>query len=480
MGIDYSADKRAMPVGWLRVNARSIALLASDLLAMWLAWALALIVALFYERAELALINPLSAYAGQLYVLVSAGLLVAFAMMSQYTRRTSFWEETRAAWRLLVFGALANFALNFFAQVSFNRTVVLLAWVCAFFTLPLVRLTVREALIPLGLWQRRTLILGNEPTVDDVAKAIARERHMGLSVVERVGLSPDADAVSSAREAEALARERACDSIVVVLDDQNSDLAARVVRRLHSQQFEVFVVPSLQGLPVQGMEAQYFFSHDVLFLRVRHRLFNRPSRWLKRGFDVVAASALLVALSPLLALVAWRIWREDGGAVLYSQPRIGIHGRDFEFFKFRSMVKNADAELERWKTEQPELYQAYVDSNFKLANDPRVLKVGGWIRRRSIDELPQLWNVLRGDMALIGPRPLLRRELPDYADDVFELYKQVRPGITGLWQVSGRSQTSFVERANYDSWYVRNWSIWVDWVILLKTVRVVLSAKGAV
>jgi lipopolysaccharide/colanic/teichoic acid biosynthesis glycosyltransferase len=88
--------------------------------------------------------------------------------------------------------------------------------------------------------------------------------------------------------------------------------------------------------------------------------------------------------------------------------------------------------------------------------------------------------VLRGDMALIGPRPLLRRELPDYADDVFELYKQVRPGITGLWQVSGRSQTSFAERANYDSWYVRNWSIWVDWVILLKTVRVVLSAKGAV
>jgi Undecaprenyl-phosphate galactose phosphotransferase WbaP len=459
---------------------RPIALLATDIAAFAFCWVLAVLAAVWAGRARLEAVNAFATLPGWIFIGVCAGVLVSLATSSQYTRRSSFWEETRAVWRYVFLGALANFALSFFFQVSFTRTVLLAAWVLALVLLPWMRLLTREALIPLGLWHRRTLVLGNEPGVADVAKALARERYMGLAIVEQVALSPDADAVSSAREAEERARLLSCDSIVVVLDDQNSDLAARVVRRLHSQQFEVFVVPSLQGLPVQGMEAQYFFSHDVLFLRVRHRLFNRPSRWLKRGFDVVAASALLVALSPLLALVAWRIWHEDGGPVLYSQPRIGIQGQDFEFFKFRSMVKNADAELERWKTEQPELYQAYVDSNFKLANDPRVLKVGGWIRRRSIDELPQLWNVLRGDMALIGPRPLLRRELPDYADDVYELYKQVRPGITGLWQVSGRSQTSFTERANYDSWYVRNWSIWVDWVILLKTVRVVLSAKGAV
>jgi Undecaprenyl-phosphate galactose phosphotransferase WbaP len=461
-------------------RVRPLAMLTADVTALALCWVIAVLSAVWIGRAQVWAVNTFATLPGLIFVGVCVGVLIGLATSSQYTRRSSFWEETRAIWRYVFLGALANFALSFFFQVSFTRTVLLGAWVLAFILLPWMRLLTREALIPLGLWQRRTLVLGNNPGAEDVAKALTRERHMGLSVVERVGLSPDADAVSSAREAEALARERACDSIVVVLDDQSSDLAARVVRRLHSQQFEVFVVPSMQGLPVQGMEAQYFFSHDVLFLRVRHRLFNRPSRWLKRGFDVLAASALLLLLSPLLALVAWRIWREDGGPVLYTQPRIGINGRDFEFFKFRSMVNNADAVLESWQTEKPALYQAYVDSNFKLAKDPRVLKVGHWIRRSSIDELPQLWNVLRGDMALVGPRPLLRRELPDYADDVFELYKQVRPGITGLWQVSGRSQTSFAERANYDSWYVRNWSIWVDWVILLKTVRVVLSAKGAV
>ncbi len=123
--------------------------------------------------------------------------------------------------------------------------------------------------------------------------------------------------------------------------------------------------------------------------------------------------------------------------------------------------------------------ERYQSANFKLADDPRLLKVGSWIRRSSIDELPQLWNVLRGDMSLVGPRPLLRRELPKYPEQAMALYAQVRPGITGLWQVSGRSHTTFEQRAAFDGWYVRNWSLWVDWVILLKTVRVVFSGRGA-
>ena len=248
---------------------------------------------------------------------------------------------------------------------------------------------------------------------------------------------------------------------------------------LHEQAFEIFVVPALRGFPVQGMQAMHFFSNDVLLLRVQHRLFSVGARLMKRSFDVVASTALICMLSPLMAWVAWRIWREDGGPVFYIQARLGLGGHDFTFIKFRSMVKDADARLLAWRTANPSLYDAYEANNFKLSEDPRVLNVGRWIRRLSIDELPQLWNVLRGDMSLVGPRPLLRRELPRFPEQGMVLYVQVRPGITGLWQVSGRSHTTFEQRAAYDSWYVRNWSLWVDWVILLKTVRVVLSGRGA-
>jgi undecaprenyl-phosphate galactose phosphotransferase len=134
--------------------------------------------------------------------------------------------------------------------------------------------------------------------------------------------------------------------------------------------------------------------------------------------------------------------------------------------------------LARWKNDNPALLARYREKNFKLPNDPRVTSVGAWLRRRSLDELPQLINVLFGTMSLVGPRPLLRRELPDYGA-VITLYERVRPGITGLWQISGRSHTTFAERVSYDEWYIKNWTVWYDAVILLQTVWVLFRGEGA-
>ncbi len=224
-------------------------------------------------------------------------------------------------------------------------------------------------------------------------------------------------------------------------------------------------------------------AQGTLSLRIRERLTkpgpNAFKRIFKRLFDVVAALVLLVLLAPLLLYVTWLLWCEDGAPVLFSQKRIGQGGREFSFLKFRSMVKNADAILVSWKTDNPALYNAYVANNFKLADDPRVISVGSWMRRTSIDELPQLINVIRGDMSLVGPRPLLARELPGYDRDALIHYHSVRPGITGLWQVSGRSGTTFQERANLDMRYVRDWSVRADFMILLRTFRVVFRREGA-
>lgn len=203
-----------------------------------------------------------------------------------------------------------------------------------------------------------------------------------------------------------------------------------------------------------------------------------PVRVLKRLADLILTALLLIGLAPLFLLIVWRIRAEDGGQALYVQTRVGRGGRHFPCLKFRSMAVDAESILERWRQDQPHLFRQYQDGNFKLRDDPRVTRIGRLLRTYSMDELPQLINVLRGDMTLIGPRPILPREAEEYGPGL-DLYCQVRPGLTGLWQVSGRSETTFRQRADLDGWYIRHWSLLLDLRILVKTVAVVCGGRGA-
>jgi Undecaprenyl-phosphate galactose phosphotransferase WbaP len=473
---------------------RGAALLLGDLSLLPVAWMLAATLAGWLARASPEELNPLATRGGHGFLLAGGLLLVTLAVHGHSGRRTTFWEDVRETWRFVGLLALTHFAVNFFAQVGYTRTLTLLSWLLVALLLPVGRLLVREALIRVGGWQLPAIVVGNGEAAREVVRALAHERHMGIAVrgvtpfllareepepPRNAGAGNSSRAAVMSRYVAAAARQRGCATVVLALEPQMRGEAAALVNRLHAQQFEVFVVPTLSGLPVHGLQTQHFLSDDLLIMRLQHQLLSPSSRRLKRAMDLVLAATALLLLAPLLAWVAWRIHREDGGPVLFSQTRVGAGGRDFRMVKFRSMAQDAEAQLERWKTEQPDLYARYVANNFKLPDDPRLLRLGAWIRRSSVDELPQLWNVLCGDMSLVGPRPLLRRELPDYPADTLHLYARVRPGITGLWQVSGRSRTSFERRAALDSWYVRNWSLWIDWVVLLKTVHVVLTGRGA-
>lgn len=203
----------------------------------------------------------------------------------------------------------------------------------------------------------------------------------------------------------------------------------------------------------------------------------------KRLFDLVVASALLACLLPVLALCAFLVWRSSPGPILFRQPRVGARGREFTFLKFRSMRADADPALHR------EYVAAFIKGQaeqqahaggpmYKLVRDPRVTPVGHWLRRTSLDELPQLWNVVRGDMSLIGPRPPIPYELEHYRPDQLARLA-VKPGITGLWQVSGRSRTTFEEMVALDLQYIRQASLLTDLRILARTIPVVLGREGA-
>ncbi|WP_322015100.1 sugar transferase [Paraburkholderia sp. J12] len=197
---------------------------------------------------------------------------------------------------------------------------------------------------------------------------------------------------------------------------------------------------------------------------------------LKRVFDIVAAVAAIVVLSPVLAVVALMV-RRDGGPVLYGHTRIGRHGKTFRCLKFRSMVVNSQQVLEELLARDPEA-RAEWEREFKLKNDVRVTRIGHFLRRSSLDELPQLWNVLRGEMSFVGPRPIIDQELQRYGE-ARKYYLMVTPGITGLWQVSGRNDVDYDTRVSLDVSYVTNWTFRKDMGILFKTFFVVIRGSGA-
>jgi undecaprenyl-phosphate galactose phosphotransferase len=265
--------------------------------------------------------------------------------------------------------------------------------------------------------------------------------------------------------------------VVLALDMEQWEAQEKLVRTLGFGYPRLTIAPPLRGLPLFGLEVMHFFSQEVFMLRVRDNLARPGPRILKRIFDLLAASLIIIAVSPVLAYLSWKIKSEDGGKIFFAQERVGYNGKTFRCFKFRSMVHDAEAKLSEYLETNPEIAAEY-SRNFKLRNDPRVTRTGRLLRATSLDELPQLFNVLLGQMSLVGPRPLLAREINRYGDGI-NLYAQVKPGITGLWQVSGRSETTFADRADLDAWYVKNWSLWYDIVILLRTIKVVLSKGGA-
>ena len=254
-------------------------------------------------------------------------------------------------------------------------------------------------------------------------------------------------------------------------------------RRLYSLIDEIFplvknisFVPETEELPVSNMEMHRLYSENLVVISVKNNLSCWYNLFFKRAFDLSVATLGTIAISPFLLGIAIAIKVSSPGPAIYAHRRIGRNGAHFNCYKFRSMVSDSDKRLKEFLEANPEAAKEWEESH-KLKHDPRVTKIGALLRKTSLDELPQLFNVIRGQMSLVGPRPIVDEEIIKY-DVFFSDYTLVRPGMTGLWQTSGRSDTSYSRRVRLDAWYVRNWNIWLDISLLVKTVRVVLSSRS--
>ena len=255
--------------------------------------------------------------------------------------------------------------------------------------------------------------------------------------------------------------------------DPPGDLMQSLVR----ERVPFAIVRRPDGLPVRGATSRWLLSHDATLWSYRDNLRQPVARTAKMAMDLAGAAAMLIVLAPVFALIAAAV-KLDGGTVLYAHRRIGVGGRSFPCLKFRSMVMESDAVLARLLTTDSAVAAEWTATH-KLRRDPRVTWIGRILRQTSLDELPQLFNVLRLEMSLVGPRPIVEAEVPRYGEDIHHYYA-ARPGLTGLWQVSGRSNTDYSQRVHLDTWYVKNWSLWSDIVILFRTIPAVLKRKGAV
>jgi undecaprenyl-phosphate galactose phosphotransferase len=406
---------------------------------------------------------------------LGAMALLWLDMKGHYRQRLPYWETVGHILTVALVGFILGGFVQFAEKESFSRLWLGLSWSLFGAFLLIGRYYVRDHLESKGRWQIPALMIGTGPTAQGALNALKREPQMGFTIVEQINPKMLND-LARPRAWKRFMLAHGASHIFIALEGSELEKQQASLKAMTRERLPCSIVPPWLGLPSSTLSPHHFMMHDVLLLHDTNRLTLPLPRFLKRGFDILLAGTGLLVLLPLFVVVALVI-RRDGGPAFFVQQRVGKDGKTFGCYKFRSMRVDAEKLLEEHLATNPDSAEEWQKFQ-KLKNDVRITKCGEFIRRTSIDELPQLINVVTGDMSLVGPRPIMPGQ-EHYYDDDFVFYESVRPGITGPWQVSGRNQLTFKERVGLESWYARNWSLWMDIVIILKTLPALLSKDQA-
>ena len=468
---------------WVEPRRRLLAvciLVFSDILLALMAWQVALVVRNAFGRypdvaITIASIVPnIVAWIGLRAVL---GLYPGYGLdqVEELRRQTFALLATLAI--IVVFAFAAKLGQDFSRLYLFTWCLGLLL------AAPAARALVKSALRRAGWWGKAVVVLGAREAGVDMLNVLQKEWQLGFKPVGVFGNQavPAGEALEGVpyqealAEAVAMAGEYGVDTVVFAMPDMQREYLIKLVNLASTSFRYVIVMPDLGGVTNSAVTARNFAGNFAL--EIKHTLLFPWARRVKRALDLLCTVAGGLLISPLLIAITILIKLDSPGPAFYGHRRLGAGGKHFRCWKFRTMHTNAEQLLDRFLQSHPNL-RAEWEQNFKLRDDPRVTRIGRFLRKTSLDELPQLWNVLRGEMSLVGPRPIVDAEITKYGT-VYEMYRRIRPGISGFWQVSGRSDTDYAERVRLDAYYVNNWSVWLDIVILVRTVRSVMLGRGA-
>ena len=366
---------------------------------------------------------------------------------------------------------------------SLSRLLVGLNFLGLLLLAPLVRYLAKWLMMKVGLWGKPVVIMGAGKTGRLLVRALQNGWGLGLRPVAVFDprLAPRGGEIEGVAyggtgiDALDLGKKQWIDTVIFAMPRIRLEHLSKLVERASLSFRYVILIPNLAGITTSAVVARDLAG--TLGVEIKHNLLNPWSRRVKRAFDLFGVIVGGLLISPLLLAIAASLKLTSSGPVLYKQRRPGAAGKYFDMWKFRTMRADAEQVLTKLLQSDPDLRVEW-EKDHKLRYDPRITRIGRFLRKTSLDELPQLWNVLRGEMSLVGPRPILIEEVARYGE-VYGLYQRMRPGITGLWQVSGRSDTSYEERLAMVAYYVRNWSVWLDLIILTRTALVGISNRGA-
>lgn len=421
------------------------------------------------------------------YIAIPAMVVLFMHFDGMYVRRLPLWQQTERIFKITIYSMLFLLVVMYLTEEvkQLSRPFIALLSIFTFVYLALGRYVMKKMLLRLGLWQVPVVLVGAGKTAELLMRDFEQDNGLGYRVI---GLIEDncsklnsvfgkIPVIGTFADAEQAVQQTGVKNVLIAAPGLDREKLVDLIYRLQPHVRRVTFVPDLFGIPVGAMELDTLLNEKIVLLNVRNNLARKSNRIMKRIFDIVMTLTGGLLILPFLLVVALLIYLDSPGPVLFSHKRVGADGSFFGCLKFRTMVTNAQSVLKDYLEENPAAKEEW-EKDFKLKSDPRITKLGHFLRRTSLDELPQLLNVLKGDMSLVGPRPIVKEEIGRYEEYISDYYL-VRPGITGYWQVNGRNDVSYQERVEMDSWYVRNWSLWLDMVLLMKTMKVIYTKKGA-
>ncbi len=420
------------------------------------------------------------------YVFVPLIFLAFLHFADTYIRKIPFWQMAQEIFKATIYSIFTVIILMYFGGVAgvVSRVFVFLLWICSFLMILTMRYCVKKTFKKMGVLQIPVIIIGAGKTAELMLRSFDNDSGFGYKVVGIIDDHPISNDLAERfpllgtfTNVENVVRESGIQSVIIAAPGLPSEQLIAMINKVQLYVKNVAFIPDLRGTPVGNLELENLFDEKIILLKVKNNLARRYNRIFKMLFDISISLVSLIFLVPLGGLLSILIYLDSPGTIMFAHQRVGKHGKMFPCYKFRTMVTNAQEMLDAYLEENPAAREEW-NRDFKLKDDPRITRIGKFLRKTSLDELPQILNVIKGEMSLVGPRPIVTAEIERYADHIYDYYL-VPPGITGMWQVNGRSDTTYDERVEMDSWYVRNWSVWIDIVYLLKTVGVVLKRKGA-
>jgi undecaprenyl-phosphate galactose phosphotransferase len=359
-----------------------------------------------------------------------------------------------------------------------------LLWILAFFTVLFFRYVIKVLLDKTDFISEPVLLMGTGTNAEIIINHLRSDmgfpyRFIGCLEDEQAdpAAGPQLPRLGTFAEAASVIRETEVQKVLVIASGLGRERIQDIVYELQPLVRSVSVIPDVKTLPFLTMDIESLIDGRIVMFRMRNNLRNRWNRAFKCIFDWCATLLGSIIISPVMLVIALWIWTDSPGPVIFKHSRVGQYGKEFNCYKFRTMCADAEEKLEELLEADPEAKKEW-EENYKLKNDPRITRSGKFLRRTSLDELPQIFNVLKGEMSLVGPRPIVAEEIRYYGKFI-EDYYMVRPGITGMWQTGGRNDTGYEQRVRMDSWYVRNWDFWFDIVLLWRTLKVVIKGDGA-